>query len=137
MQEMTQFRLVLAEQKISAHIEPTQAMAVLVNVAKPLQTTDNIFMSGSRFFESGLRDDVSIANLQEARLKLVVLAKTQARELHVDWQVERANNTAAAQTAVPTAKSKGKPMQNTDKPVCRFFLEAPSNHKCFSVHFPE
>ena len=42
----------------------------------------------AKFRECVLRDDVSIANLQEARLKLVVLAKVRDRELHVDWQFE-------------------------------------------------
>ena len=42
------------------------------------------------FRESGLRDDVKVANLQDACLKLVVLARARARELHVDQQVERA-----------------------------------------------
>ena len=37
------------------------------------QTSDNIF--------SGLRDDVTIANLQDACLKLVVLARARGREL--------------------------------------------------------
>ena len=40
--------------------------------------------------ESGLQDDVTIANLQEACLKLVVLARARVRELQVDLQVERA-----------------------------------------------
>ena len=36
-------KLVAAE--TSSHIEPRRAMAVLMNVGKPLQTTDNIFMT--------------------------------------------------------------------------------------------
>ena len=77
-------------------------MAVLMNVGKPLQTTDNIFMTEwvAIFRESGLRDDVSIANLQETCLKLVVLARGPACELHVHWQVER------AQRAHPRANGK-------------------------------
>ena len=60
-------------------------MAVLMNVGQPLQAMDNIFMTEwvAIFRESGLRDDVSIADLQEACLKLVVLARAQARELHI------------------------------------------------------
>ena len=55
----------VAADEISAHIEPRRAMAVLMNVGKPLQTTDNIFMTEwvAIFRESGLRDDVTIANL--------------------------------------------------------------------------
>ena len=41
--------------------------------------------------ESGLRDDVTIATLQDACLKFVVLARARARELQVDLQVERAH----------------------------------------------
>ena len=86
-------------------------MAALMNVGKPLQTTDNIFMTERVvIFREGLRDDVSIANLQEACLTLVVLARARASELHVDWQVERVNNPATAKTAVSTTKSKAKPM---------------------------
>ena len=84
-------KLALADE-VAAHIEPRRAMAVLMNVGKPLQTSDNIFMIEwvAIFRESGLRDDVTIANLQDACLKLVVLARARARELQVDQQVERA-----------------------------------------------
>ena len=37
-------KLVVADE-VSAHIEPRHAMAVLMNVGKPLQTFDNIFMT--------------------------------------------------------------------------------------------
>ena len=53
------------------------------------------------FRESGLRDDVIIANLQDACLKLVVLARARARELQVDQQVERAQQPLSAKTAIP------------------------------------
>ena len=80
-----------------------------MNIGKPLQSTDNIFMTEwvAIFRESGLRDDVTIANLQDACLKL---------------QVERAQQPLSAKTAVQTTKSKPGPMNKTDKPVCRFFL---------------
>ena len=69
-------KLVVADE-VSAHIEPRRAMTVLMNVGKPLQTSDKIFMTEwvAIFRESGLRDDVTIANLQDACLKLVVLAR--------------------------------------------------------------
>ena len=72
-------KLVVADE-VSAHIEPRRAMAVLMNVGKPLQTSDNIFMTElvAIFRESGLRDDVTIANLQDACLKLVILARARA-----------------------------------------------------------
>ena len=71
-------KLVVADEA-SAHIEHRRAMAVL-------------FMTEwvAIFRESGLRDDVTIANLQEACLKMAVLARARARELQVDLQVERA-----------------------------------------------
>ena len=48
----------VAADEVSAHIEPRRAMAVLMNVGKPLQTADNIFMTEwvAVFRESGLRD---------------------------------------------------------------------------------
>ena len=102
-------KLVVADE-VSAHIEPRRAMAVLMNVGKPLQTSDNIFMTEwvAIFRESGLRDDVTIANLQDACLKLVVLARARARELQVDQQVERAQQPLSAKTAIPTTKPKPK-----------------------------
>ena len=75
------------------------------------------------FLESGLRDDVTIANLQDACLKLVVLARARARELQVDQQVEHAQQPLSAKTAIPTTKPKPKGPPETDKPVCRFFLK--------------
>ena len=117
-------KLVVADE-VAAHIEPKRAMAVLMNVGKPLQTSDNIFMTEwvAIFRESGLRDDVTIANLQDACLKLVVLARARARELQVDQQVERAQQPLSAKTAIPTTKPKPKGSTETDKPVCRFFLK--------------
>ena len=111
--------------EVSAHVEPCRAMAILMNVGKLLQTSDNIFMTEwvAIFRESGLRDDVTIANLQDACLKLVVLARARARELRVDQQVERAQQPLSAKTAIPTTKSKPKTTPETDKPVCRFFLK--------------
>ena len=96
-------KLVVADE-VAAHIEPRRAMAVLMNVGKPLQTSDNIFMTEriAVFRESGLRDDVTIANLQDACLKLVVLARARACELQVDQQVERAQQPLSAKTAIPT-----------------------------------
>ena len=100
-------------------------MAVLMNVGKPLQTSDNIFMTEwvAIFRESGLRDDVTVAHLQDACLKLVVLARARARELQVDQQVERAQQPLSAKTAIPTTKPKPKSAPTSDKPVCRFFLK--------------
>ena len=115
----------VAANEVSTPIEPTRAMAVLMNVGKPLQTTGNIFMTEwvAIFRESGLRDDVTIANLQEACLKLVVLAQAQAQELQVDMQVEQAHQPAITKTVSPTTKSKSHMTTQTDKPVCRFFLK--------------
>ena len=117
-------KLVVADE-VSAHIEPRRAMAVLMNVGKPLQTADNIFMTEwvAIFRESGLRDDVTVKNLQDACLKLVVLARARARELQVDQQVERAQQPLSAKTAIPTTKPKPKSAPASDKPVCRFFLK--------------
>ena len=83
-------------------------MAILMNVRKLLQSTENTYMTEwvAIFRESGLRDDVPVANLQEACLKLVVLARALARELQVDLQVERAQQPLSAKTAAPTTKSK-------------------------------
>ena len=59
------------------------------------------------FRESGLRDDVSVENLREACLQLVVCARARARELQVDVQVERASRAVvAANTVTP---NKGRP----------------------------
>ena len=117
-------KLVVADE-VSAHIEPRRAMAVLVNVGKPLQTSDNIFMTEwlAIFRDSGLRDDVTVARLQDACLKLVVLARARARELQVDQQVERAQHPLSAKTSIPTTKPKPKGLPETEKPVCRFFLK--------------
>ena len=61
-------------------------------------------MGGLFFSASGLQDDVSIANLQDACLKLEVLDRARARELQVDRQVERAQQPLSAKTATPTTK---------------------------------
>ena len=103
-------KLVVADE-VAAHIEPRRAMAVLMmNVGKPLQTSDNIFTTEwvAIFRESGLREDVTIANLQDACLNLVVLARARARELQVDQQVERAQQPLSAKTAIPITKPKPK-----------------------------
>ena len=64
-------KLVVADE-VSAHLEPRRAMAILMNVGKPLQTSDSIFMTEwvAIFRGSGLRDDVTVVNLQDACLKL-------------------------------------------------------------------
>ena len=83
----------------------------------------NIFMTEwvAIFRESGLRDDVTVENFQEAYLRVVVLARARARELQVALQVERAQQPLSAKTAAPTTKSKSKPSAaSSDKPVCRF-----------------
>ena len=60
-----------------------KAMSILTCVGKPLQSQDNLFMTewAAIFSESSLRDDVTIQNLQDACLKLVVAARARAREL--------------------------------------------------------
>ena len=64
-------------------------MAILMNVGKPLSIADNIFMAEwvAIFHESGLRDGVIVADLLDARLKLV-LARARARELQARWMQE-------------------------------------------------
>ena len=89
------------------------------------------------FRESGLRDDVTVANLQDACLKLVVLARARARELQVDQQVERAQQPLSAKTAIPSTKPKPKSAPASDKPVCRFFLKpdgCKNGHNCQYDH---
>ena len=83
----------VAADEISAYVEPRRAMAVLSHVGKPLQASDTLLMTEwvAIFRESGLRDDVSVENLREACLQLVVCARARARELQVDVQVERAS----------------------------------------------
>ena len=72
----------VAADEISAYVEPRRAMAVLSHVGKPLQASDTLFMTEwvAIFRESGLRDDVSVENLREACLQLVVCARARARE---------------------------------------------------------
>ena len=53
--------------------------------------------------ESGLRDDVTVQNLQDACLKLVVAAKARASERQVDLQVEKTHKTVVV-NAVQSAK---------------------------------
>ena len=66
------------------------------------------------FRQSGLRDDVTVGNLQDACLKLGVLARARARELQVDQQVERAQQPLSAKTAIPTTKPKPTNAADTD-----------------------
>ena len=70
----------VAADEISAYVEPRRAMAVLSHVGKPLQASDTLFMTEwvAIFRESGLRDDVSVENLREARLQFVVCARARA-----------------------------------------------------------
>ena len=83
------------------------------------------------FRESGLKDDVTIANLQDACLKLVVLARARARELQVDQQVERAQQPLSAKTAIPTTKSKPKGNARTDPDGCK------NGENCqYALHIP-
>ena len=114
----------VAADEISAYVEPRRAMAVLSHVGKPLQAQDTLFMTEwvAIFRESGLRDDVSVDNLREACLQLVVCARARARELQVDVQVERASRAVVtANTGIPT-KGKSKPAM--ESAVCKFFLTA-------------
>ena len=114
----------VAADEISAYVEPRRAMAVLSHVGKPLQAQDTLFMTEwvAIFRESGLRDDVTVDNLREACLQLVVCARARARELQVDVQVERASRAVvSANTVTPT---KGKPMPAMESAVCKFFLTA-------------
>ena len=118
-------KLVVADE-VSAHIEPRCAMAVLTNFGKLLQSNENIIVTEwvAIFRESGLRHDVTVASLQEARLKMAVLARARAREPQVDLQV--AQQRLSTKTTAPTTKSKSKPDAASDKPVCRFFLKPDS-----------
>ena len=114
----------VAADEISAYVEPRRAMAVLSHVGKPLQAQDTLFMTEwvAIFRESGLRDDVSVENLREACLQLVVCARARARELQVDVHVERASRAVvAANTVTP---KKGKPTPAMESAVCKFFLTA-------------
>ena len=114
----------VAPDEISAYVEPRRAMAVLSHVGKPLQAQDTLFMTEwvAIFRESGLRDDVSVENLREACLQLVVCARARARELQVDVQVERASRAVvAANTVTPT---KGRTTPAMESAVCKFFLTA-------------
>ena len=114
----------VAADEISAYVEPRRAMAVLSHVGKPLQAQDTLFMTEwvAIFRESGLRDDVSVENLREACLQLVVCARARARELQVDVHVERASpSVVAANTVTPT---KGRSTPAMESAVCKFFLTA-------------
>ena len=68
-------KLVVADEV--SHVQPRRTIAILMNVGEPLQSIDNIFMTewAAIFRASGLRDDVTLGNLQEACLKLVVLSQ--------------------------------------------------------------
>ena len=114
----------VAADEISAYVEPRRAMAVLSHVGKPLQASDTLFMTEwvAIFRESGLRDDVSVENLREACLRLVVCARARARELQVDVQVERASRAVVSANTVTPTKGKSKPAMETA--VCKFFLAA-------------
>ena len=114
----------VATDEISAYVAPPRAMAVLSHVGKPLQAQDNLFMTEwvAIFRESGLRDDVSVANLREACLQLVVCARARARELQVDVQVERPSRAVVAANRV--APTKGKSTPAMEPAVCKFFLTA-------------
>ena len=114
----------VAADEISAYVEPRRAMAVLSHVGKPLQAQDTLFMTEwvAIFRESGLRDDVSVENLREACLQLVVCARARARELQVDVQVERASRAVVAANTVTPAKGKSTPAMESS--VCKFFLTA-------------
>ena len=64
-------KLVVADE-VSAHTEPRRAMAILMNVGKPLQTLDNIFMTewGAIFRESGFKQGrCDCCEFQDACLK--------------------------------------------------------------------
>ena len=114
----------VAADEISAYVEPRRAMAVLSHVGKPLQAQDTLFMTEwvAIFRESGLRDDVSVENLREACLQLVVCARARARELQVDVQVERASRAVVAANTVTHAKGRSTPAM--ESAVCKFFLTA-------------
>ena len=114
----------VAADEISVYVEPRRAMAVLSHVGKPLQASDTLFMTewAAIFRESGLRDDVSVENLREACLQLVVCARARARELQVDEQVERASRAVVTANTVVPAKSK--PKSAMDTAVCKFYLMA-------------
>ena len=114
----------VAADEISAYVEPRRAMAVLSHVGKPLQAQDTLFMTEwvAIFRESGLRDDVSVENLREACLQLVVCARARARELQVDVQVERASRAVVAANTVTPNKGKSTPAM--ESAVCKFFLTA-------------
>ena len=114
----------VAADEISADVEPRRAMAVLSHVGKPLQASDTLFMTEwvAIFRESGLRDDVSVDNLREACLQLVVCARARARELQVDVQVERASRAVVAANTVTPNRGRNTPAMETA--VCKFFLTA-------------
>ena len=97
-------------------------MAVLYHVGKPLQASDTLFMTEwvAIFRESGLRDDVSVENLREACLQLVVCARARARELQVDVQIERASRAVVAANTVTPTRGRTTPAMETA--VCKFYL---------------
>ena len=65
---------------------------------------------------------MSVENLREACLQLVVCARARARELQVDVQVERASRAVVTANTVTPTKSKTKPSMETA--VCKFYLTA-------------
>ena len=86
-----------------AHVELQREMSILTHVGKPLQAQNSLFMTEwvAIFRESRLRDDLTVHRLQDACLKLVVSARARARELQVDFQVEKANKAIVAISATP------------------------------------
>ena len=124
----------VAADEISAYVEPRRAMAVLSHVGKPLQASDALFMTEwvAIFRESGLRDDVSVENLREACLQLVVCVRARAQELQVDVQVARASRAVVTANTVIPAKSKPRSAMDTD--ACKFFLTAEGGDECRYKH---
>ena len=65
---------------------------------------------------------MSVENLREACLQLVVCARARARELQVDVQVERASRAVVTAHTVTPTKGRSKPAM--EPAVCKFFLTA-------------
>ena len=95
----------VAGDEAGARVEPREAMSTLTCVGKPPAVIGQPVSDWwvAIFQESGLRDDVTIRNLQDAYLKLVIAARAHARELQVDMSVGKANKAIVA-NAVQTAK---------------------------------
>ena len=114
----------VAADEISAYVESRRATAVLSHTGKPLQASDTFFMTEwvAIFRESGLQDDVSVENLREACLQLVVCARARARELQVDVHFFRASRAAVSANTVNPTKGRTKPAMETV--ACKFYLTA-------------